>query len=158
MKKSPLNPVIVIVLTISILISGFTKKNNDVAPSDPSGTITTNLGFDFAGGITLVNDANGYIRLSLSSSLNIYGEEESNTLPGSATVASVGAVSGLGAITSHPSSGYSSTAAAVAGNGYVMELINVAPVPQYYRIYIESFQSSPSGGVLGATIKYQGPF
>ena len=156
MKKAILNPVLLIVLIISVFISGCSKKNN-VAPANPTGTIVTNLGFGFDGGITLVDDANGYIRLSLSTNLNIYGEEES-LLPGSASVASVGAVSGLGAIASHPSAGYSSSVAAIAGNGYVMELTNVAPVPQYYRIYIQSFQSSTSGAVLGATIAYQGPF
>jgi hypothetical protein len=156
MKKAIVNPILTTILTISVLVSGCSKKNN-VAPADPTGTLTTNLGFGFQGGVTLVDDANGYIQLQLSTNLNIYGAELSN-LPGSASIANVGAVSGLGAITSHASSGYGESTSATAGTGYVMELTDVAPVPQYYRIYIQSFQLSTSGAVLGATIKYQGPF
>ncbi len=158
MKKAILNPFLIIVLTISVFFSGCSKKNN-VAPADPTGTITANLGFGFAGGVTLINDANGYIRLILSDNLNIDpAEEDDLPAPATATIANVGTVSGLGAITSHASAGYSNNISATAGTGYVVEIINIAPVPQYYRIYIQSFQLSSSGAVLGATIQYQGPF
>ena len=66
-------------------------------------------------------------------------------------IADIGLVNGLGNITKKPTSGWSSQAALVQGNGYVVR-IGDAGSYTYVRIYVVSEKYD------GAQVKYQYPF
>lgn len=79
-------------------------------------------------------------------------------------VANVGKVSGLGSITSKPSSGWASTGAVQIGYGYVIRYRNSknsgpSTLPySYARLYVVDWLKSVSGAVIGATMKYEPSF
>jgi len=80
-------------------------------------------------------------------------------------VANLGNVSGLGNVTTKPSSGYLPVSAIQKGHGYVIRYRKThdqsnSNFPYYYaRFYVVDWlTSSTTGGVIGATIKYQNPF
>ena len=167
-------------IVLILFFSSCTKKADDAntVPVDPSGTITSNLGFypaaitltnaNYAltylgGGVTPTGVAYTQVLLRLDNSLNFYC---TYAPAGSTTVsiANVGAVSGLGAITAYPSSGYTTLTSVTVGNGYVIKITDYDPSSfrldrtRYFRIYVESYQLSTSGGILGVTLRYQGPY
>ncbi|MFH1296818.1 MAG: DUF5036 family protein [Bacteroidota bacterium] len=80
-------------------------------------------------------------------------------------VANLGKVSGLGNVTIKPSSGYAPTCAIQKGYGYVIRYRKThdqsnTTFPYYYaRFYVVDWlTSATTGGVIGATVKYQNPF
>ena len=83
-------------------------------------------------------------------------------------VVSMGKVSGLGSITTKPSSGWSTTAAVEKGHGYVIRYkassnINSMTIQyKYARFYVVDWVTSSSvltsGGVIGAKMKYETSF
>ncbi|MBQ7462761.1 MAG: DUF5036 family protein [Bacteroidaceae bacterium] len=106
---------------------------------------------------TPVNDPEGTIALSMRNADNgktyldnIYIDKENFK---GASFASIGAVSGLGNVSTIPTSGWAEQMSVIAGNGYVAYSNN-----QFYRIYVVSDIAGTSGGVIGADIKYQKPF
>ena len=119
-------------------------------------------------------DANLNLNLSYAAGINApYGLNY--TFGCSNGIVNLGAVNGLGAITTHPTSGFSSTSLAQTGSGYIVESVDNNPtgshldgtstttytsVPRtlYYRIYITSTVMTTGNAVAGYTIKYQGPF
>lgn len=174
-----------------------TGTNTSTATPDPAGTNVVNL----LTGTTIVLDdtvnafqQNGYntlfsfytnsLFLDLDANLNLsmsyaagvnapYGLNY--TLGCSNGIINLGPVSGLGAITTHPATGYSSTSLAQGGSGYIVESVDNNPdgshldgtstttytsVPRtlYYRIYISATVTTTANAVAGYTIKYQGPF
>ena len=70
-----------------------------------------------------------------------------------ASFVSLGAVRGLGNVSTIPTSGWADQVAVEPGYGYVAYSNN-----QFYRIYVVDNIVSTSGGVIGADIKYQKPF
>ena len=167
------------------------------APADPSGTNVVNLltgtsivlddtvnAFEQSGYNTLFSfytnslllnlDANLNLTLSYAAGINApYGLNY--TLGCSNGIINLGSVSGLGSITTHPASGFSSTSLAQAGVGYVVESVDNNPngshldgnstatytsVPRdlYYRIYITATVLNTGNAIAGYTIKYQGPY
>ncbi|MBK7561839.1 MAG: hypothetical protein IPI68_10015 [Chitinophagaceae bacterium] len=167
-----------------LVLSGCTKKTDEtpVIPPDPSGTLSGNLGI--SGNLVLTNFNAGLIRdfmgnvtgvYSVGFSLNLDGSLNlniANPLGGGAVnlpvydigLARVGAVGGLGSITTYPASGYSFFSSATEKNGYVIKMTDYDPITfrldrvRRFRIYIESYQMSTAGGILGVRLKYQGPF
>lgn len=115
-----------------------TKSNQD-----PEGTIVLNM--------TNGSKDNWY-DIGLTYEIHI---DEANNFVGRYGVefVSLGEVSGLGKITSIPSTGWSKSAAVVPGNGYVARCGN-----RYARIFVVDYTVATSGGIMGATIKYQSPF
>jgi hypothetical protein len=79
-------------------------------------------------------------------------------------IVDVGEVNGLGNVTEKPSAGWSGLAAVQVGHGYVVRYKNTfnystADLPYYYgRLYVEDWLTATTGGVIGATVKYQLPF
>jgi hypothetical protein len=174
-----------------------TTSTTTTAPPDPSGTNVVNLltgtgivlddtvnAFEQSGYNTLFSfytnslllnlDANLNLNLSYAAGINApYGLNY--TFGCSNGIINLGSVSGLGAITAPPTSGYSSTSLAQTGTGYVVESVDNNPngshldgtststytsVPRtlYYRIYVTTTVLNTSNAVAGYTIKYQGPF
>lgn len=65
-------------------------------------------------------------------------------------VADVGAVSGLGAVTTIPTAGYVTTLSAIVGHGYVVE-----DNGRHWRVFVASvITSATSGGVIGVNIRW----
>ena len=188
-------------VTILLFCFSSCKKNTTSAsgdpPADPSGTNVVNLltgtsiilddtvnAFEQSGYNTLFSfytnslllnlDANLNLTLSYAAGINApYGLNY--TLGCSNGIINLGSVNGLGSVTAHPTSGYSSTSLAQVGVGYVVESVDNNPdgshldgtstttytsVPRtlYYRVYVTTTVLNTSNGIAGYTIKYQGPF
>lgn len=111
--------------------------NPGTTVSDPTGTVT----------LAMRNYDNGRTYLD-----NIYIRNENFQ---GAMFVSLGAVKGLGNVSTIPTSGWANQVAVVPGYGYVAYDIGKN---QFYRIYVVDEISGTSGGVLGADIKYQKPF
>lgn len=141
--------VIMMVGVMSVGIASCTSSDDNddpdngqpVSPStsvnDPMGTIA----------LAMRNSDNGGTRLD-----NIYIDKENFR---GAYFVSLGAVKGLGNVSTIPTTGWAEQVAVVAGNGYVA----YSPSSnQYYRIYVVADIVGTTGGVIGADIKYQKPF
>jgi len=170
-----------------------TGTNTSTAPPDPAGTNVVNL--LTGSGIVLDDTVNAFatygtqgagyyfyknsLSLNLDGNLNLnfsYGAETNGSLSWivgcSNGIINLGTVDGLGSITTHPTSGYSSTSLAQAGVGYVVESVDNNPVGSslvgntytalprtlYYRVYVTTTVMNTSNAIAGYTIKYQGPF
>ena len=65
-------------------------------------------------------------------------------------VADVGAVSGLGAVTTIPTAGYVTTLSAIVGHGYV-----VTDNARNWRVFVTSvITSATTGGVIGVNVRW----
>ena len=109
--------------------------NPSVTVNDPEGTIS----------LSMRNADNGKTYLD-----NIYISNENFR---GAYFASLGAVKGLGNVSTIPTTGWAEQMSVIAGNGYVAYSNN-----QFYRIYVVSDIVGTTGGVIGADIKYQKPY
>ena len=131
-------------------------SNSQIIP-DPVGTIIANVSNNY--------QTEQYIFSAIP--IQIDGANNFTTpngwLPGLA-IASVGEVAGIGNITSIPQTGWSSSVAVIPSYGYVVatpwqENGNIDyDHLQYARIYVVDYIVGTSGGIIGATIKYQSPF
>lgn len=106
---------------------------------------------------TNVNDPTGTVSLAMrnTDNGNTYLDNiriKNENFIGAAFV-SLGAVRGLGNVSTIPTSGWADQVAVEPGYGYVAYSNN-----QFYRIYVVDNIVSTSGGVIGADIKYQKPF
>ena len=78
----------------------------------------------------------------------------------------VGKVSGIGSIKKVPQSGWSDKCAVQPGYGYVLRVKGYRwndnsreySDYRYVRIYVVDYMEGTSGGIIGATIKYQAPW
>jgi hypothetical protein len=81
-----------------------------------------------------------------------------------AELANLGEVEGLGAITEKPTSGWTNATAVEANCGYVVRFKHSYDVAApglpyyYYRMYVEKMLTDVYGELIGAKVKYQGPF
>lgn len=80
-------------------------------------------------------------------------------------IANIGPVGGLGAIKDKPTTGYHFVSSAQKGHGYVIryrKTHNQSDVSQplmYSRFYLQDWvTSATTGGIIGATVRFQGPF
>ncbi len=134
--------------------------------SDPSGTVTANIrndggslhmdwedeeGYRVNTGLS-INDANNFVAGYI-----IYAEDSYND-----GIVCVGKVSGIGSIKKVPQSGWSRTCAVQPGYGYVLRSLEKKSGQfgdyRYVRIYVVDYMEGTSGGIIGATIKYQAPW
>lgn len=124
--------------------------------ADPEGTIS----------LSMNNKANGDTRLGrigIGADNNFYAADWYNS---QLWFADLGAMAGLGNVTSIPKSGWASQLQVIPGHGYVAYRRSVSyynGVTTYsdeeiYRIYVVDYISGTSGGIIGADIKYQTPF
>lgn len=137
-------------MMVTMLTISFTSCGGDDDMEDPNNGQPVNPG-------TTVNDPEGTISLSMRNADNgktyldnIYISNENFR---GAYFASVGAVRGLGNVSTIPTTGWAEQMSVIAGNGYLAYSNN-----QFYRIYVVSDIAGTSGGVIGADIKYQKPF
>ena len=185
-------------VTILLCCSSSCKKSATTAasttpPPDPPGTNVVNL---LTGtGIVLDDTVNAFatygtaglgyyfytnsLLLDLDANLNLNFSYAAGVNAGlswivgcSNGIINLGPVNGLASITTHPTSGFSSTSLAQVGTGYVVESVDNNPVGSklvgttytsvprtlYYRIYVTTTVLNTSNAVAGYTIKYQGPF
>lgn len=125
-------------------------KNDDPVPgpgSDPGGSTTTELA-DPEGTVTLL------MRNSNSGSTsfqNLYIDKGDNFA--GVSIVDVGVKRGLSDVTSIPRVGWTSKAAVLPGHGYVFY-----DCQTFYRLYVVGYLVGESGGVIGAEVKYHGPF
>lgn len=114
----------------------------DATVPDPSGTITLSMFND---------DETSLDGLKIGSDNNFHGY--------GFVIADIGAVKGLGNITSIPTEGWASQVAVIPGHGYVAVSYDYySENPQFYRIYVIKEIGSTFGGVIGYDVKYQTPF
>lgn len=193
-----ISPKILLVSFVPVLLFCFSscKKNTTgggTSAPDPSGTNVVNL--LTGSGVILDDTVNAFatygtaglgyyfytnsLSLNLDGNLNLYfnyGADVNGSLSWivgcSNGIINLGPVNGLGSITTHPTSGYSSTSLAQVGAGYIVESIDNNPVGSklvgttyvsvprtlYYRVYVTATVTNTSNAIAGYTIKYQGPF
>ncbi len=160
-------------LFVAALSLGFTScgddDDNDGGKTGGSGsarTVTANIrndgnylymdwtdeeGFSVDIGLS-INDANNFV-----TSGSLYTPDSE--------IVCVGKVSGIGSIKKVPQSGWSRTCAVQPGYGYVLRSKgfrrnnwNERSDYHYARVYVVDYMEGTSGGIIGATIKYQAPW
>ena len=120
------------------------EQTENVSERDPDGTVVVNMNNGSRDNwITIgsigkihIDDANNFV--------GYYSDYE---------FASVGLVSGLSKIKTIPTSGWSRSVAVVPGTGYVARYGS-----NYARLYVVDYIVGTTGGIIGATVKYQSPF
>ncbi len=179
--------IVITMLMVSLTVFSISCKKENSVPDDPEGTVTANIN-DVAAHMViwegletgqLLYPQYPYVVISINidniSSLNthfditicpnasdIHGENFYST---GGEAADIGKVSGLGNVTIKPNSGYRRACAYQKGHGYVVRFkksYNQADntLDYFYgRFYVVDWLiSATSGGIIGATIKYQEPF
>lgn len=166
-------------LFVAALSLGFTSCGDDDdndggktggSGSDPSGTVTANIRNDDHALSIYWEDEEGY-RVSTGLSINDannfeagdYFSGESYIYDG---IVCVGKVSGIVSIKKVPQSGWSRKCAVQPGYGYVLRSKRYRwnddskeySDYQYVRVYVVDYMEGTSGGIIGATIKYQAPW
>ena len=114
--------------------------------TDPNGTVTANLRNDggsvtILGGTLMISNANNFVFVTQ------YGHVRQ--------LAHVGAVDGLGCITSIPTTGWSNEVAVKPNNGYIAMDIDVGGTIKYARIYVTRYMLNTFDEIIGAELKYQ---
>jgi hypothetical protein len=128
------------------------------AVANPSGTVTTELmaegngpdSVNFEEGSVFVATLNGGMVLCESRVSDLSLDDALNFQACGGSIAYLGAVSGLGDITSAPASGFVASAAALIGGGFVVKTVG----NNLYRVYVAREVLSVSGGVLGVEINW----
>ncbi|MDR2651694.1 MAG: hypothetical protein LBC68_05210 [Prevotellaceae bacterium] len=153
-----------------LMIAAIACSKDDDSVPDPEGTLTANISNDselsvyypngsIAGGILWTSPNNfwllGYNIWSLDHHANV-------------SICDLGKMSGLGNITSIPSSGFTAPSSSNSvitcepRHGYIVKCdpANYRPGNPvvYVRLYVVESIVSTSGGIMGAKIRYQYPF
>jgi len=145
-----------VILSLAFAVGCSEDDDNGSSVSDPEGTIMftmTNSGVGYinegryGAAVTFVPRGWNAIELLMLDNNNFYGWL--------CTIANVGKVKGLGAITKIPSSGFVKQTSVEKGYGYV---IFIKENGLYARLYVTDWVLSTSGGIIGAKVKYQYPF
>jgi hypothetical protein len=142
--------------------------NPDTPVPDPEGTITVNIDGSSSTEILIDGFPLCDINWDEPDNFKLYAYYSKHYV----SICNLGAMKGLGNITSIPSTGFTnSTVACEAGHGYVVkfeermysidggdliygEVIKVV----YIRLYVVEPIVSTLGGIMGAKVKYQYPF
>lgn len=130
------------------------QKSEAISDNDPEGTIVINLENNDKD--ICIDDEWPYMYVGMTPQNNI------DTWYQSAQIVSVGKVNGLSAIKKIPTSGWAERCAATPGSGYVIRQQKASANDgrqidgyKYCRVYLVDYITSTSGGIMGATIKYQ---
>lgn len=155
-------------LFVAALSFGFTSCGGDDddsgngggTSSDPEGTITVNMRNDyndytwFQGGSLEITNSNNF-----TCGGNYYYNDNGKVFQRKTSIVCVGKVKGIGSITRIPKNGWNSECLVQPGYGYiyhVKETLNSSSTTLYFvRIYVVDYMKDISGGIIGATIKYQ---
>jgi len=102
------------------------------------------------------NNGKSYVDLSLSPLTCIYIDKADNFWEyyGSGQWTNVGKVRGLADVKKITTSGWGNRAAVEPGHGYILHHQN-----NYFRLYVVDYiYAAGTKGIIGAKVKYQGPF
>lgn len=172
----------VLVLTVTIFSVGFFSCKDDdddkkggeesatITENDPEGTIIANLNNNanherwgyISNGLTIFN-LRGFIDDFVDYDIDLGINNANNFIIGAdidssiGRIINVGKVKGLAGIKTIPETGWSEELAVIPRNGYILsgEASYGDYSKQYARIYVVDYITSTSGGIIGATIKYQ---
>jgi hypothetical protein len=148
----------VVMLSLAGLLSACGAGSTTGPVADPAGTISSAVRvqgqgaflIDFDQGVVMTTNTNGAADLYLDANVNF---NVGPTVPAGQQprrVADVGAVSGLGAVTTIPTAGFVTTVSAIVGHGFVVE-----DNGRHWRVFVASvITSATSGGVIGVNIKW----
>lgn len=159
------------------------EKTENLSAQDPAGTVVVNLQNDdnaiyiHTGEYTYTYVGGGVMdgqTGTTSSSFDLGMNSSNNFYVNGTEIISIGLVNGLGSVNKIPETGWSSQVAVVPGTGYIVrcrvatkyEYEGVRYSGPYYnprydsycysRIYVVDYMTNTGGGIMGATIKYQG--
>ncbi len=126
--------------------------------ANPSGTVTSELmaegngpdSINFEDGLVSVATVNGGMVLCEEVSTDLSLDDGLNFQACQGSIAYLGAVGGLGDITSAPASGFVKSAAALIGGGFVVKTVE----NNLYRVYVARAVLDTSGGALGVEINW----
>lgn len=152
MKRKHLFGMMLMTLVIGM---GFTSCEKD----DDFG-IEVNLRNSNNGGgsvVVLTNDFLGvgdynYVELNIDNTDNFWLDEYRSRGAG---IVSVGRVSGLSKVTDIPTSGWTSKVSIKEGHGYIIRGSKNGKDYRYARVYVVDQFTGTSGGIIGATIRYE---
>lgn len=159
-------------LFVAALSLGFTSCGDDDdndggktggSGSDPSGTVTANIRNEDNCLYMDWTDEEGY-----SVHTGLIMNDANNFAARRGEIVCVGKVSGIGSIKKVPQSGWTDECAVQPGYGYVLrsqgERFNSNTERyeysdyRYVRVYVVDYMEGTSGGIIGATVKYQAPW
>ena len=128
------------------------NPNNPYNPvSDPEGTIL----------VAMRNENNGRTYVNPDGTGGSFYIDGADNFAGSYwQFATIGKVSGLGAVTHIPPSGFAGKVAVIEGSGYVGRFHDpYYNDTVYVRLYVNSYMlAAGTNGIIGAYVKYQSPF
>lgn len=174
MKKNYLLSLLAIIMG-SLISVGMSSCGDDdeleKSGQDPDGTVVANIIND---GSALEIEGGSFFTLKMYSNNN-FGVDFPYYVQYArgGEIVSVGSVKGLGSINIIPENGWSREVAVIPGTGYVVRIsvpvtwqdveikgeIHSEPSSyaySYSRLYVVDYMTSTIGGIMGATIKYQG--
>ncbi|MDY6298342.1 MAG: DUF5036 family protein [Alloprevotella sp.] len=145
-------------LFVAALSLGFTSCGDDDDNDGGSArTVTANIRNDNSSLYMNWEDEEGF---SVHTGLSINDANNFEAYQGE--IVCVGKVSGIGSIKKVPQSGWSEKCAVQPGYGYVLRSEGYSKYGysdyRYVRIYVVDYMEGTSGGIIGATIKYQAPW
>ena len=150
MKKTRLLTVLFMAMAIGMGCTSCEKEDDNTGievnlrNANNGGGMVTVLSWEFLGGTWVGTE------LEIDKSDNFYVYQND------AAIVSVGQVSGLSKVTNIPSSGWSPQSRVKEGNGYVIRGKAKDGTYRYARVYvIDLMTGASSGGVIGATIRYE---
>ena len=163
---------------VALLSLGFTacSENNEEdsiigggGGADPEGTIVVNI--RNRNSVNSYYDSGAYAELNgiytrIYDNNEVYNgseqlriDEADNLYADHCNIVCIGKVNGLGDIRKIPQSGWAKKALVVPGYGYIVERWKEDNyIPHCARIYVVDYMLDTSGGIIGATIKYQSPW
>jgi hypothetical protein len=148
----------VVVLSLASLLSACGGSDSTGPVADPVGTVSSAIRIQSQGAFLIDFDLGTVMTSNTGGAADLYLDANVNFNVGCCVpsgqqprrVADVGAVSGLGAVTTVPTAGFVTTLSATVGHGYV-----VSDNARYWRVFVASvITSATSGGVIGVNIKW----
>jgi len=143
------------ILTAMFFVTGCSKDEPSVnTDNDPEGTIIVSMS-NYGIRINSYSSVERGVAIGLSSSTHwIAMTSENNFMCQDCSVASVGAVTGLGNVKQIPSTGYVQYLSVETGYGYVVKDDNGT----YARLYVVEWIFDIYNEIIGAKVKYQYPW
>ena len=100
------------------------------------------------------NNGGGYVEVLPNVKLSIDYTDNFRLNTSTADIVSVGHVSGLSKVKDIPTSGWSSKVSVKEGHGYIIRG-RYRDSDRYARVYVVDQFTGTSGGIIGATIRYE---
>lgn len=157
-QRMPLSARLFVALTMTVVMSacGGGETSGSTAP-DPAGTVTSAIRIQGQGAFLIDFDTGAVTSTNNAGQPDMYVDTNVNfnvgvNFPPSTPrrIADVGAVGGLGDVSTLPTAGWVATSGTTVGHGYVLE-----DNAKHWRIYVSSLiTAAGGGGVIGVNIKW----